>query len=92
MSFDPHTASALGVERRRARAELKASIAHGRVHILELFDSAEGTTDPVVGGLRVAWFLGSIPGKKQEKAKGKKVDLLGVRRIPFCFRNHPFAC
>ncbi len=62
MSFDPHTASALGVERRRARAELKASIAHGRVHILELFDSAEGTTDPVVGGLRVAWFLGSIPG------------------------------
>jgi len=62
VSFDAHGASALGVERRRARAELKSQIAVGHLNILELYDSAEATADSVLAGLRVSWFLGSIPG------------------------------
>jgi len=62
VSFDAHGASVLGVERRRARAELKSRIAVGHLNILELYDSAEASTDSVLAGLRVSWFLGSIPG------------------------------
>lgn len=60
--FDAVTLSAQAVERRRARAGLKAEIAAGRANILELYDAAETSTDPVLTGLRVHAFLGAIPG------------------------------
>jgi guanylate kinase len=65
--FDAVTSSALGVHRRRERAALKARIAAGNLNVLELFDSAEHSSDPVLAGLRVSAFLKAIPGVGQTK-------------------------
>lgn len=62
-AFDAVAASRRGVERRRARAELKAKLAAGEYRLVEAFDDAEDPgADPALRGLRVEWFLRSIPG------------------------------
>ena len=61
--FDATEASRRGVEMRRARAEFKKELRAGKHRLVEVYDSAENPdTDPVIRGLRVEWFLRSIPG------------------------------
>lgn len=61
--LSPGELSALGAAMRAARAELKAEIARGSHSVVELFDRAgEPHCDVVLAGLRVSWFLRSIPG------------------------------
>jgi len=63
---------------RTARAGLKKEIAAGRHSLVALVDSAESQeADPVVAGLRVSWFLGSIPGLGVVKVQ-KILDGLGI--------------
>ncbi len=67
--FDAKTLSAKGAALRRARAQLKAEIAEGRHSLIELFDrAAEPDCEAVLSGLRVEWFLRSIPGFGVTKA------------------------
>lgn len=62
-AFDAAEASRRGVEMRRARAEFKKALRLGEHRLVEVYDSAESPdTDPVIRGLRVEWFLRSIPG------------------------------
>jgi guanylate kinase len=76
--FDPHEASRRGVEMRRARAEYKKSLREGRYRLLEVFDQAEDRhADPVLRGLRVEWFLRSIPGFGEKKT-GALLSELGI--------------
>ena len=61
--FDAAEASRRGVEMRRARATFKKALRLGQHRLVEVYDSAENPdTDPVIRGLRVEWFLRSIPG------------------------------
>lgn len=77
-SFDPHAASRQGLEVRRRRANLKAEIAAGSHSILALFDQAgEEGADPILAGLRVDWFLRSIPAVGVGKA-ARIVEKAGV--------------
>ena len=70
VEFDAHAASTLGVAVRQARATLKAAIAAGEENILELFDRAQGEeADEILAGLRVEWFLRSIPGMGSTKVQ-----------------------
>lgn len=67
--FDAKALSAKGAVLRSARAQLKAEIAEGRHSLIELFDRAgERDCEPVLSGLRVEWFLRSIPGFGVTKA------------------------
>ncbi|MFT6973348.1 MAG: guanylate kinase [Pontimonas sp.] len=76
--FDAHAASTLGVAARQARATLKATIASGEENILELFDRAQGKdADSILAGLRVEWFLRSIPGMGSLKVQ-RVLDAAGV--------------
>lgn len=77
VDFDAASLSARAIERRRARAAVKAQIAAGTVNILELYDSAETSNDPVVTGLRVQAFLSSIPGVGATKVR-RALDRAGV--------------
>jgi guanylate kinase len=62
-SFDASEASRRGVEVRRARAAFKKELSEGRHRLLEVYDKAEDPdADSVLRGLRVEWFLRSIPG------------------------------
>ncbi len=48
---------------RRSRAEFKKALRAGDYRLIEVFDDAENPdADPVLRGLRVEWFLRSIPG------------------------------
>lgn len=77
-TFDPSTLSRKGAAVRTARAALKASIARGEGSLIELFDTAgEPGCDPVLAGLRVQWFLRSIPGFGITKAT-RLLDELGI--------------
>jgi guanylate kinase len=61
--FDAAAASRKGVAMRRSRAELKRALRAGEYRLIEIFDAAEDPeADPVLRGLRVEWFLRSIPG------------------------------
>lgn len=61
--FDAVAASRRGVEMRRARAQFKKELRAGQHRLITVFDDAEDpSADPVVRGLRVEWFLRSIPG------------------------------
>lgn len=61
--LSPTELSRLGASRRTARAELKKDIARGKYALVALLDEAsEVGADPVLSGLRVSWFLSSIPG------------------------------
>lgn len=67
-----------GLERRRARASLKVAISEGQHSLIDLFDRAhEVDADPVLAGLRVEWFLKSIPGVGQKKIS-RILDEVGV--------------
>jgi len=75
-AFNPAEASRKGLVMRRARAALKSEIAAGRRSLIELFDSAgEPGADSVIAGLRVEWFLRSIPGVGSGKANAVLQDL-----------------
>lgn len=68
-AFDAELMSRKGADLRTARALLKAEIARGEHSIVELFDRAgEPGCDSVLSGLRVVWFLRSIPGFGVTKA------------------------
>ena len=61
--FDAIEASRRGVDMRRARAELKRALRDGDQRFLETFDRAEDPgADTVLRGLRVEWFLRTLPG------------------------------
>jgi len=67
--FDAKALSAKGAALRSARAQLKAEISEGRHSLIALFDTAgEAQCEPVLSGLRVEWFLRSIPGFGVTKA------------------------
>ncbi len=67
--FDAQALSAKGAALRSARAALKRELSEGRHSLLELFDRAgEPGCDSVLSGLRVEWFLRSIPGFGVTKA------------------------
>jgi len=72
----PTELSALGAAMRAARASLKTDIALGKIPVLTLFDQAgEPECDQVLSGLRVGWFLRSIPGIGVTKANRLLADL-----------------
>lgn len=74
----PESFAEKGLERRRARAALKKDIAQGKHSLVELFDRAhESGADPVLAGLRVEWFLRSIPGMGNTKVQ-RILDDLGI--------------
>lgn len=61
--FDAAAASRRGVAMRRSRAEFKKALRAGEHRLIDVFDNAESPeADPVLRGLRVEWFLRSIPG------------------------------
>lgn len=68
MSFDAHAQSQRAVALRQARAQLKRDLKEGKRHPLEVFDAGVERQNPVVAGLRVEWFLRSIPTFGQTKA------------------------
>lgn len=77
-SFDAKALSAKGAALRGARARLKAEIAQGRHSLIDLFDRAgEPNCDSVLSGLRVEWFLRSIPGFGVTKAT-RLLERLGI--------------
>lgn len=77
--FDAAAASRRGVEMRRARAELKDQLRRGDHRLVAMFDEAETPdADPVLRGLRVDWFLRSIPGFGVTKTHSL-LERLGVR-------------
>ncbi|MDA0290039.1 MAG: guanylate kinase [Actinomycetota bacterium] len=76
--FDAVAASRRGVEMRRLRAEFKKQLRAGEHRLITVFDDAEDPrTDPVVRGLRVEWFLRSIPGFGATKTRAV-LDRVGV--------------
>lgn len=76
--FDATGLSARGAALRSKRAQLKAEISEGRHRLIELFDRAgEPECDQVLAGLRVEWFLRSIPGFGATKAQ-RLLERLGI--------------
>jgi guanylate kinase len=59
---DPADASRIAVERRRARAAVKNSIARGERDPLSVARSAWSNADSAEAGIRITEFLGAIPG------------------------------
>lgn len=77
-TFDPNHLSAQGLEVRRRRAALKAEIAAGSHSLVALFDQAgEDDADPILSGLRVEWFLRSVPAVGVGKAR-RILEELGI--------------
>jgi guanylate kinase len=66
--FDAHAQSQRATALRRARAQLKADIKSGKRDPLEVFDQGVDKENPVVAGLRVEWFLRSLPAWGPTKA------------------------
>jgi guanylate kinase len=63
---------------RRSRAEFKKALRQGKHRLIEVFDEAEDPeADPVLRGLRVEWFLRSIPGFGVTKTQAV-LDRVGV--------------
>lgn len=76
--FNPTELSRRGAEVRTARARLKRDITEGHHSLIELFDAAgEPGCDPILSGLRVQWFLRSIPGFGMTKAT-RVLEGLGI--------------
>lgn len=74
----PAQLSELGARRRTARADLKKHISLGRYSLVALCDEAgEPGADPVLSGLRVSWFLRSIPGVGLHKTT-RILERLGI--------------
>lgn len=66
--FDAASQSKKAVALRRARAALKKDIKAGRRDPLDVFDQGVERKNPVVKGLRVDWFLRSLPAWGETKA------------------------
>ncbi|GIU93431.1 MAG: hypothetical protein KatS3mg011_2337 [Acidimicrobiia bacterium] len=60
-------ALAKAAEARRVRAEIKQLLKTGSITFRELLDRAE--SDPLIGGIKVASVLTSMPGLGKVKAK-----------------------
>ena len=76
--FDAVAASRRGVEMRRSRAAFKKALRAGEHRLITVFDDAEAVdADPVLRGLRVEWFLRSIPGFGATKTQAV-LDRVGV--------------
>lgn len=73
--FDAHAQSKRAVALRQARAQLKSDIKSGKRHPMEVFDQGVERENQVVKGLRVDWFLRSLPGWGETKAKRFLADL-----------------
>ena len=73
--FDAHAQSKRAVALRQARAQLKKDIKSGKRHPMEVFDQGIERENQVVKGLRVDWFLRSLPGWGETKAKRFLADL-----------------
>ncbi len=67
-SFDAHAQSQRAVALRQARAQLKKDIKSGKRHPMDVFDQGVERENQVVKGLRVDWFLRSLPGWGDTKA------------------------
>jgi len=73
--FDAHAQSKRAVALRQARAALKKDIKSGKRHPMEVFDQGVERENQVVAGLRVDWFLRSLPGWGETKAQRFLADL-----------------
>ena len=73
--FDAHAQSKRAVALRQARAQLKKDIKSGKRHPMAVFDQGIERENQVVKGLRVDWFLRSLPGWGETKAKRFLADL-----------------
>jgi len=74
-AFDAHAQSKRAVAVRRARAQLKKDIKSGKRHPLDVFDQGVDRENQVVQGLRVDWFLRSLPAWGETKAQRFLADL-----------------
>ena len=74
---DEQRAAALekAAQARRVRAEVKELLKMGTLTLAELFDRAE--SDELVGGIKVAAVLSSMPGTGKVKAK-RLMESLGI--------------
>jgi hypothetical protein len=74
-------ALAKAAEVRKARAELKEQLKNGQVTLSELLDRAE--TDDVIGRLKVATVLQSLPGIGKVKAMKamERLKIADTRRL-----------
>jgi guanylate kinase len=73
--FDAHAQSKRAVALRQARAQLKKDIKSGKRHPMEVFDQGIERDNQVVKGLRIDWFLRSLPGWGETKAQRFLADL-----------------
>jgi guanylate kinase len=73
--FDATELSKRAVALRQARARLKSDIKAGRRNPVEVFDQGVERANPVVQGLRVDWFLRSLPAWGHTKATRFLEDL-----------------
>lgn len=74
-TFDPHVQSQRAVALRRARAALKRDIKARKIHPVDVFDQGVDRENQVVQGLRVDWFLRSLPGWGHTKAERFLADI-----------------
>ncbi len=74
---DEQRAAALAraAEARRVRAEVKELLKMGTLTLAELFERAE--EDDLIGGIKVAAVLSSMPGTGKVKAK-RLMEALGI--------------
>lgn len=74
---DEQRAAALerAAEARRVRAEVKELLKMGTLTLPELFERAE--SDDLIGGIKVAAVLSSMPGTGKVKAK-RLMEALGI--------------
>ena len=74
---DEQRAAALekAAQARRVRAEVKELLKMGTLTLAELFDRAE--SDELIGGIKVAAVLSSMPGTGKVKAK-RLMESLGI--------------
>jgi guanylate kinase len=73
--FDARAQSKRAVALRQARAQLKKDIKSGKRHPMEVFDQGIERENQVAKGLRVDWFLRSLPGWGETKAQRFLADI-----------------
>ncbi len=77
MSFDARAQLERAVALRQARAQLKRDLKTRKRQPLEVFDAGVERENAVVAGLRVEWFLRSLPAFGRTKA-ARFLDEIGV--------------
>lgn len=73
--FDARAQSARSSALRQQRAELKAELASLQRDFVDTFDRAKDSDDPALHGLRIDWFLRSLPGVGPTKSARILQDL-----------------